>query len=353
MVTGGQAVIRLAANTVRRFLTWGLVAAVAALGLAAGIDALRGGEEPEPAAVTDLEPPTTSMARTPEGTLAEAGAALEAAGVPAGRLVYSDESCATLVLTLPGLAERPARGPEPCRFGWTRGRWIQTSGPEAGDFRGRCRDGRLSLETGPFEDPVLYARGRGCGAAWKPDGTITFIGDDGVRRFVRCPDDRVRAPLLCSRPLLTNAELVRQLDERWSTVRPRIEEHSWLDDELLAVVFRQRTPDGHFSNIVLFDRGRLVNLPVGPYRELRGLRTSPTGRFAAAAATEQTGLVVVNRDGEPVWPTLFHGSAVAWSPDEQWIAEAAPAGIWVYRAHGRDPDAVRIPVRARDVLWEP
>lgn len=329
----------------RRIVTWCVVGAVAALVLAAGIDALRDGGEPESAGAVESEPTTTGPSEPSERTLGVAGADLRRAGVPAGRLVYSDEDCRSHVLLLPDLAERPPRNIETCPLS-------SADGSEADRARAECRHGRLMLWTGAFDDPELYARERGCGAAWKPDGTVTFIQDGGVRRFVRCPGDGPGAPLLCSRPVLATAALTRQLREQgWAARKPRVKELVWLDGRRFAAIYEQRTPDGRYDNLVLFDRGRLVREPVGPYDELGGLKPSPTGSRVGASETERGGIVAIDGLGDPIHLALDSGSGIAWSPDEQWIAEATEGGIYVFRADEDSPELIHIPVVARDVLW--
>lgn len=337
----------------RRIVTWTLAAAVDGLGVAAAVDALRGGSEPERADAVQPEATTTGPAAAQERTLATASADLRRAGIPEGRLVYWDERCSASVLTLPDLAVRPPRGPEPCRFGWSSGRWVETPDPRPdASYWGDCRRGWLRLWRGPPWEHELYARGRGCAAAWKPDGTVTFIRDGEVRRFVRCPGDGRAAPLRCSEPVLTRAELARQLlEQRWAAVRPRFTELAWLDDQRFAAIFEQRTPDGSFEGIVLFDRGRLVNTPMAPYDELGGLTPSPTGARVAAFEVDKGGIVAIDRAGRLIPLPLDRGSGIAWSPDENWIAEASEGGIYVFRADDESPEPIQIPVAARDLLW--
>ncbi|HXV96566.1 MAG TPA: hypothetical protein VD695_08455 [Gaiellaceae bacterium] len=324
----------------RRILTWGLVAAVAALGLAAGIDALRGGAEPEPAATT-----TARETEPAERTLAVAGADLRRAGVPEGRLVYSDDDCGVHSLQLPSLVQRPVHDMAACQTG------PASLGPVEA-VRAECARGRLTLVIGLSSDPELYARGRGCGAAWKPDGTVTFVRDGEIRRFVRCRDDPPSAPLLCSEPVLTRVELARRLPEAlWRHVFPRIKELRWLDDLRLAAVVQSRTPEEWVDFLVLFDRGRLVGEPAGPYAELGGLTASPTGRRVAAADTERGGVVAIDGAGRPIELALDDGHAIAWSPDEEWVAEATEGGIYVWRADDESPELMQIPVVARDLVW--
>jgi hypothetical protein len=325
---------------VRRILTWGLVAAVAALGLAAGLAALRGGEEPEPAAAT-----TAGETEPAERTLAVAGADLRRAGVPEGRLVYSDDDCAAHSLLLPSLAQRPAHDMAACESG------SDSLGPVEA-VRAECTRGRLTLATGSFDDPELYARGRGCSAAWKPDGTVTFVRDGEIRRFVGCRDDPPSAPLICSEPVLTRVELARRLPEAlWRHAFPRIRELRWLDDLRLAAVVQSRTPEEWVDFLVLFDRGRLVGEPTGPYAELGGLKPSPTGSRVAAADIERGGVVAIDSAGRRIELALDDGHAIVWSPDEEWVAEATEGGVYVWRADDERPELIQIPVAARDVLW--
>jgi hypothetical protein len=338
-------VIRLALSVVRQILTWGLVAAVAAVGLAAGIDALRDGEEPEPVAATESEPTTSGEIEPAESTLTPAEA-LRAAGAPPGRLVYADESCGVHALVLPDLGERPVHDLVACQ-----GLGLPFAQP--GGVRAECAGGRLTLWAGPPNDPELYARERGCGAAARPDGTVTFVQDGNVRRFTRCPGDGPSAPLLCSEPVLTRGELSRQLhNERFGVPDPRIKEHAWLDDQRLAVIFVFEQPwvPGRSDLLVLFDRGRLVRAPFASYEKLGGITPSPTGSRVAAFDPENGDILVVDDAGGPVPLASYEGHAIAWSPDESWVAVATDDGIDVFRADG-EGEPIRIPVAAHDLLW--
>jgi hypothetical protein len=329
---------------VRRILTWGLVAAVAALGLAAGIDALRGGEEPEPVAATEPEPTTSAEADPADRTLAAAGEDLRRAGVPEGRLVWSDEDCGVHSLLLPGLAERPVHDLVACQ---SEG----ASFSQPGGVRAECGGGLLRVWAGPLGEPELVARERGCGPAWKPDRSVTFVQDGSIRRFAPCPGDPEPGPLLCSKPVLTRAELARQLTGAfWPVARPRFKELRWLDDERFAAVVQGRTPEERVDFLALFDRGKLVGDPV-PYVELGGLKASPTGSRVAAADTERGGIVALDGNGRRIQLALDSGHGIAWSPDENWIAEATEGGIYVWRADDESPELIHIPVVARDLLW--
>jgi hypothetical protein len=343
-------VIRLAVKAMGRILTWCLVAAVAGIGLVAGIDAVRGGGDPE-------SPTTTEPAEPPEDSFAEARTDLRAAGVPTGRLTYADEDCRNHVVTMPDLLpDSPPDGSVGlCRYRAVLGGLVEAVGsPRSPDWglRVECEGGWLSLST--FGNPsALYARSRGCGAAWKPNGTVTFISNGEVRRFTRCPGDHPLAPLRCSRPVLTRAQVAGQLrGAPWSGYVLSIKELHWLDNQRFAAIMRARSADGPSDYLVIFARGRLLQKPTFAYADLRGIRPSPSGRFVAAYDEGAGGLVVVNREGESVQLALDHGDGISWSPDEEWIAEATEDGIYVFRADEHSPEFIHVPVIARDVLWE-
>jgi hypothetical protein len=350
---GPLAVIRLAVRTVRRLLTWGLVASVAALVAAAGIDALRGGGEPERPATVEPEPTIPEASEPPGRTLDQAEADLREAGVPEGRLILWDQDCAARVLLLPDLAERPVRGAYSCRPDANSGGRVRVVVWPAGVAYADCVRGRLRVWTERADSPELYAAERGCGAAWKPDDTLSFIQDGNVRSFVRCPHDGATAPLRCSRSVFTRAELARQLrGVPWSGYKLSIKELRWLDNERFAAIMKARSAGGASDYLVIVERGRLVREPIFAYADLGGIRPSPSGLLVAAYDRGGGGVVVADSAGESVQLAMDHGDGIAWSPDESWIAEATEDGIYVFRADEDSPEFIQIPVVASDLLWE-
>jgi hypothetical protein len=77
------------------------------------------------------------------------------------------------------------------------------------------------------------------------------------------------------------------------------------------------------------------------------LRASRSGRFFAAGDGKGR-LLVFDRDGDRV--AAPNGRAIAWSPDERFVAIATEGAVVVLRVGGRTP-LVRLPVRARDLDW--
>jgi hypothetical protein len=48
---------------------------------------------------------------------------------------------------------------------------------------------------------------------------------------------------------------------------------------------------------------------------------------------------------------MRHGDALAWSPDERWVAQATAGGIFVFRAGEPNPELLHVPILARDLVW--
>ena len=336
---------------VRTIATWLLVGAVVALGFAAGVDALRGGDEPEPAAQVETRP-TTTQPESAERTLAEASAELREAGVPAGVLTYADELCRVRTITLPDLDPHPGAAARACRFRSTVGNELVFAGSPPSPFglTSRCRRGRLELRTG---NGPLYARARGCGIAWRPDGTPTFIYDGEVLRFAPCSKAELGAyPIRCTRTLLSRADLTRELRRaRWTSFDFRVEEIHWLDDRRFAAIVRARSADEGADLLAVFEDRQLLADPRYAYEDLGSIRPSPSGALVSARIPNTGGIVTVDRDGEPVRLALRHGDAVTWSPDEEWIAEATADGIYVFHAGDDSPQFFHIPIVARDLVW--
>ena len=192
-------------RSMRRIVTWCVIGAIAAPRSCRGHRRAPRRREPERVSAVEPDPTTTGSPVPAEQTVARAGPTFGGRAFREGRLVYSDEDCGTHVLLLPDLEERPPRSIQACPVLATGDSGVEGIGSVFDGVRAECRRARLTLWTGAFDDPVLYARERGCGAAWNPDGTVTFLQDGGVRRFVRCPGDR-RGPLLCSESVVARGE---------------------------------------------------------------------------------------------------------------------------------------------------
>ncbi len=181
-----------------------LIAAIVGLGVAAGVDALRGGSGPAGG----------RGASTSDGTTAASAAQKLASRQITGVLHFTVRvrpgQCALRSLALPGLEATSAFDVGSCRIATSIGGRVAVGGP--------CPGGDISV-LGPAQ-PVRF---RGCAPAWKPDGTLTFVGrnrvfevENGCTRPV--PTDCLRLTPVRSHP----GEVIREL--------------AWIDDERLAML---------------------------------------------------------------------------------------------------------------------
>ena len=75
---------------------------------------------------------------------------------------------------------------------------------------------------------------------------------------------------------------------------------------------------------------------------------SPSGELVARAGAEGLRLV---KEGKP-WALPIRGAtALAWSPDERWLAAAGKNEVYVVRVLNRDMRIRRLPIAATDVAW--
>lgn len=337
----------------RRISTWLLFGAVVALGVAAAVDALRGEPDHDEAAA-EAEPRAAAPPADPgERTLVEARADLRAAGVPAGVLTYADAQCRLHTVTLPDLGPHPGAEGLACQFRSSVGNEFAFGGsPPApsGGLTSRCRRGWLELR---MANGALYARARGCDIAWRPDGTPTFLRNGAVRQFIPCSEAEAGTyPIRCSQTMLARADLTREFRRvGWTDFDFRVEELHWLDDSRFAAIVQARSVGGGADLLAIFEKRRLVADPASAYNDLSGIRPSPTGSLVSARILNPGGIVTVDRDGKSVRLALRHGNAVAWSPDEEWLAEATADGIYLFRAGELSPQFVHIPIVARDLVW--
>jgi len=336
----------------RRIATWLLVAAVVALGVAAGVDALRGNAETAREVVEPRAEQAVVARRPAAEPLEGARSDLRAAGVT-GVLTYADEDCRLHSVTLPDLEPYPAPQGEACTFAATVGNELvvgDASSSRDGVPTQRCRQGWVELV---MADGALYARARGaCGVTWRPDGTPTFLRGGEVMQFARCAGDGLGTyPVRCSRRLVSHADLAREFRRAsWAGVRLAVEEVLWLSETRFAAVVGARRGRVTDHVLAVFEGRRLVHLPGFGYEALSRLRPSPSGAYVAARIGP-AGIAVVDRDGRPVRPAIRTGGALTWSPDERWIAEATADGIYVFRADERNPAILHVPIVARDLVW--
>jgi hypothetical protein len=334
----------------RRWVTVLVVVVVAAIALAAGFDALRGEPTPEPSAQDGR--PSVSTSPEPEASSAESE--------PAGTLYFTNESCELQAIELPGRTPTEAPGWNECRFVLSPdGRQAAGAGagwdPRSDPLIGRIfqsEDGRIQVATnrGPEGEPLA-----GTAPAWRPDGTLTYFADGAVRMW---PDGDV---------VLSQRDLVRALRGPFPELDPRhnrlrVREAAWLDNRRLAAIFSAQGPDlgeiagGNSSDMLaIYDGTELDQFTFDGAGGLSDLRVSPGGRYAAAKSTggrdAPGGFVLIEAGRELNTPRIVGYRALAWSPDDQWMAIAADDGVFVYRPGVPGAPELELDIDARDLTW--
>ena len=327
----------------RRWITLLIVVGVVTLGLLAAADALRGRGESKVVS----EPPTTTRASPP--TLRET---LRREAVT-GFVAYSDGDCVLHSLLLPRLLDQVVRtdSGEPfqlCRFTVGGGRYLeegQVPSPN-GKLLARCRDGGLVIVS-ELESGIQKQAFRGCSPAWRPDGNLTYAQGDHIMegRHVLYSASELRAAVRMHPAIVDLSQRVR--------IFTHATDLAWLDERRFVVSLEVLVPDGPtMYPSVLFDGKAIVGYPSHFGTPLRNWVVSPAGSFVAA----EDGTLAA-RDGDvTIRPTnLPDGRAVAFSPDEQWLAYVTDTSIYlVGTPRNTDPGRViRLPIAAQDLVWDP
>jgi|SRR5919109_1047584 hypothetical protein len=307
-----------------RARTWLLVVGVALIGLVAVADSVRG----------RLQSDSAAEATTDENRVAAPGTS--------GVLYYTDEFCQLQAIRLPNgepVQVPPTRG-TPCRFAISPDDLSARGGEVRFAPRGRLEVAssgellQIFSRDRPLSGPFVASA-----PAFKPDGTLTFFRDGKV---VEWQGERV---------VLMQRHLRRTVRRALGAPRPRavtLRDLAWLSDSRAVAVLGWGPED-----VVAVFEGRSV---VAAWPRLgesfRRLRASPRGNYFALE-TEGAGFLLFDRDGRqlPVSPVEdFH--ALAWSPDEQWLAIAAGRRILIRRPEAGEMRPPRsLELEARDLAW--
>ena len=286
-----------------------VVGAIGILVALAVADALRNDASSTPVAATTSTPATTTSPRPP--TLLDT---LRAEAV-SGFVLYSDRDCRLHSLLLPRMVDDVVRD------------------ENGADVR-RCR----------------FAVDRGRIVPERPDaaaGGLTIRNDEVV------DGDRI---------VLTHADL-----ERAARRNPTVAGLSKQFPLRVHVTSLGRLAAASVA-VGLAARMRGVNRPlylgaIFSGKEIQSIATSFTGPYRNFFASADGALVgadngtVFTRTGGSFDPpqTLPEGHAVAFSPDDRWIAWINGASLFLIGSQTGDQPAriIRLPVPARDLVWEP
>ncbi|HXV33119.1 MAG TPA: hypothetical protein VD769_03830 [Gaiellaceae bacterium] len=345
----------------RRPATIGVLIAVAAVGAAAVVDAVR----PDSGEASKARADTTT---DPEPDPVRAALKAEEVG---GILYYShpEDDCRVHAVSLPDLEQVAPPKLRACRFELpsepgTGALEADAAWQPGGGYAASCADGWISVST-----QAGYGVGgiEGCAPAWKPDGTLT-VTRAGEVWGTPCPGPDAYGRPACWRKLLSTVDLRRAArtlqivppDPRYLRSATAFEA-AWLTDSRAAVLVRVQLKGrlrgiGPITALALFEGRRLVSAV--PYSGAGLLRLSPRRTFLAVV--ESGGRVaVVDADGRTRLDSITipapNAAAVAWSPDERWTAIASRWSVYLLPTAdivaGRTPRSIRLPLAARDLAW--
>lgn len=304
-----------------RARTWLLVGAVALVGLVAVADSVRDRLQSE----ADAETTTADEDRA-------------AAPGTTGVLYYSDEFCQLRAVRLP-------EGDQASAPAWTGcgivlapdGLSVDSEGTRWGP-RGRLRVASSSellqvfSRSRPVSPPLVASA-----PAFKPDGTLTFFRDG---RVVEWQGERV---------LLSQRRLQAIVRRALGAPRPRqvtVRDFAWLSDSRGVAILGWGPEDV----VAVFEGRNVVAAWPRLGQPFRRLRASPRGSYFALET--EGGLLLFDRDSRqlPV-PRLPRLHALAWSPDERWLAIAGPRRILIRPAAGGTRPLLTLEIEARDLFW--
>jgi hypothetical protein len=166
----------------------------------------------------------------------------------------------------------------------------------------------------------------GCAPAWRPDGSITYIRRGAVVQFPRTGR---------AEDLLTAAQVAAALGGGW-----RADRIAWLGPIRLAVAASNATN----AELALFSGKELVaRVPAEPGIDLRA---SPRGTFVVTRSERGVRLYDA-RHGLRRVRRFAADTAVAWSPDERWLAVGTLKRVVLRRGARR----VVLRFGALDLAW--
>jgi hypothetical protein len=328
--------------------TWIVVGAVAAVGIAAAVDALPTDFPPsdpsKPAATTVVERP-----RRPPGTF-------DARGV----LFYTDDRCRLGAVRLPGIEPVEVPDWDECEFSLSPdGESIVGPGivwQSQGDLRAAGISGLVYV----VGEAGVEFRLPGIAPTFRPDGALTFVRNGAVLQATGRCSASVPDPT-CERVLLTRRELVGPLglppERAEAAVVTAI---AWLTPtRLVAAVAFGGLAD---EVVAVYEGDALIRAISGFGGRVVELAVSPRRTYAAARLQDPTGFVLLDARAVPFIleevqrdfsgrPPFTGGRALAWSPDDEWTAIARRNSVVFFRMGPESPDVVKIDLSAQDLTW--
>jgi hypothetical protein len=327
----------------RGLRAWLPIVGLAALAVAAVVDAVTGSDE-------DLGHRASTA--TAEARAADPATELGRLGATGTLYVTTraGERCRFVALSLPVLTREADVRTELCRI------QAAPDGPTVA-LGSPCPASGIQVRSA--QGYLFERRLPGCSPAWTWDGRLTFLS----RGAVRTPDAACSVPFNpCFRTILSAGAIERAIRRARflpSAARYRIREIAWIDGRRLAAIVRLRVRF-RIDFVVVFEGRRLARgtrLEEAPGSLSRLRVDSGAGRIVVRIDRARAGFSVYDLRGRlegPGRPSFLADRAYARSPDGRWIAVASSREVYVFPAASeeRPVDPVRIPLAGvEDLAW--
>ena len=245
-----------------------------------------------------------------------------------GVIVTADSACQTEAFRFPSMAHERAPHPPDCNgLVWSRD----------GSLAARCTRDFTSVRS---SEGVQFPNVDGCAPAWRGDGALTVVRDGNL-----VVARRHGSPFIFfSRPQLTEALRAAGVEDPGGWAFAQV---SWFGLTSFVAILQKQ---GDSAAAVFAQGGVETFLPhIGTHIE--DLRVSPIGNFAFARVDPEREYVMVSRGGDLMsLPAVRGATAIAWSPDERYVA-IATADETVIGRTGTAGVVTTLPFGARTLAW--
>jgi len=246
-----------------------------------------------------------------------------------GVIVAADAACQTQAFRLPSMA--PERSPR--RADCNGLVWSQD-----GSLVARCKGDFTSVTT---SQGLQFPNVDGCAPAWREDGALSVVLDGNIV-IAR----RHGSPFIFfSRPQLTEALQAARVENgaEW-----RFAQVSWFGLTSFVAVLEGQARE---AAVAVFAHGGLESFLPEQGGRIEDLRASPLGNFGFALIHPEREYMMVSRGGDPIAiPRVRGAEAIAWSPDERYVALATDDETVIGRT-GTTSVMTTLPFGAHALAW--
>jgi hypothetical protein len=250
-----------------------------------------------------------------------------------GVFLVAGEDCSTKALRLPDLAEESSAFHPDCNgIIWSHD----------GTLAARCTETNgTEILTERLE---FTARVPGCAPSWRQDGALTVIHDGDLLLWRRRGAPRT---YLAGEQLA--AEIDGQIDDGKSY---RLAEVAWHGTVAFFAIVEGSKP--WQQAVIAYTPEGVTGVFPELGQHISGLQVSPSGTYIAFARSA-AGREILMLDGsgrEIPLPRIANTHALAWSPDERWLALMTRTTIFIART-GTQHVVQQIPVGGEALAWLP